>query len=789
MNAKTTLTLVIALVIAVVALWWARSSTSKEGKSLAAAEAKRLLDPPLGVLSGFEVKAGTEPAMVFEMKDDKWRMTAPVAWPAEHFQVNNDATKIRDLKYVTAYPAGDPDRPAGEMSSLDNPPRIVKLTDKDGKSYVVKIGARQALSKKTYVQREGSDTIYLVDEDLNADLHKGLADYRAKNVAAFNQADAVRVEVAGDRQYTLVRGDNKWTVDSPVKGRGDAAKIVGMIHSIVGLTVQKFVEDSPKSLRPYRLEAPRFRVSVTTETKTPKPAATQPASAPAEPEYDVKTQTVHLAFGGAAEKEVFAKLDEEGQTAVFTVTEDALNQAVLPLDELRDKRVTAAPTNRVQRIVVSGGGESLELNKVEGSWQMTSPGQASAPAEFAAVDDFLRNVRNLTATGFETTESPAFGLASPRAVIELTSEGQLEPDRLTIGGVTASKTGAYVRNDREGFVAVVKSEAADALAVRSASFMSRELLKFTATMASKIEIARQDQRYEIVRQGGEWKFVSPIDGQAEAAAVNNVVTNLAGLRGRQAVGGVADAAKFGLDAPAAVVRLTVDVPPKPVKKSTSQPASQPVEPAVTPPASQPSSPPVAPPTTQPAEQIELVPQPPAVYAATLGRHEGKVYAMVEGGSVICEIDAKVLDDLEAELFDTRVLTLNPTEARRVEFSGAPGFAFEKSGADWPLVGEPSFQTDPAKITTLLNAMRDLRTKHYIKYSGANLAEYGLDQPAVTVKAETEGGQTAVLMISAKGSQGADRYGSSSAAAGRVFVISADDAAKFTKQVQDFRRGN
>jgi hypothetical protein len=796
MNAKTTIGLVVALAIAVAGVWWAHSSGSRGKGAPEAPKAKKLLDPPLEELRGFEIKIGSEPALVFEMQDDKWRMTAPVNWPSEVTNVSGDAAKIKDLEYIQAYSKDDPDRPTNEMTSLDNPLRIVKLTDKDGKSYVVKIGSRQTLSKKTYVQREGSDTIYLVDADLNNDMRKGLADYRGKRVADFNQSDAVRVEVSGEQQYTLVKSEGRWTIDSPVKGRADAAKVNAMLRATSGLSVLKFVDDAPQNPRPYGLAAPRLRVAVTTETKTPKaaPATSAPASGPAEPEYELKTKVVRLAFGGKAEKESFAKLDEEGLPTVFQVSEDAVNQVAPSLGDIRDKKVTSLLTNRVQKIVVSAGDEAVTLTKAGGQWGMVlnlTVGQ-SVPAEFAAVDDLLKAVRDLTATGFEAEELPTFGLAAPRATIELAAEGQLEPERLTIGGLTASKTGAYVRNDREGLVAVVKAESAEALAVKPTAFLGRDLLRFTASPASKIDLIRQGQPLELVRREGEWWFTAPISGKAEETAVGNILSDLSGLRGRQAVGRAADSAQFGLDSPEVIVKVTVDSPPMAVKKAPrpadTEPATQPgVEPA------QPSSQPASQPTTQPAaqgvEEFEMVPQPPVVHVLRAGRHDGKVYAMVEGGISVCEVDAKVLDDLEAELLDTRVTVLNPAEVRRAAFSGQATFTFEKSGTDWVLVDEPSFQADAAKVSNLLNALRDLKAKRYVKYNGANPAEYGLDRPAVAVTVETEAGQTTGLLISSTGPQGGDRYAATTAANDRVFVVAADDVAKIAKQVQDFRKGS
>jgi hypothetical protein len=168
--------------------------------------------------------------------------------------------------------------------------------------------------------------------------------------------------------------------------------------------------------------------------------------------------------------------------------------------------------------------------------------------------------------------------------------------------------------------------------------------------------------------------------------------------------------------------------------------------------------------------------------------EAKVYAMTEGGSTISEVDGKVLDDLEAELLDTKVVSLEPSEVRELAFGGKDAFSFEKTGENWKLAGEPSFQVDAAKVTDALNTLRDLKAKSYVTYSGANLADYGLASPALTVRAVTEAGAQVELMMSDKGPGGDDRYATLSTSKDRVFVLGSSDVGKFKKQPKDFQVG-
>ena len=769
MNPRTTIALIAALVIAVVGVWWAQSSSNKPKEETKTTGPQALFEPPLDELTGFELKSADGSDFVFTLADKKWRMTAPMDAVTEHFKVNGDATMVKDLKYSRKYGKGDADRPGPTVTGLDKPQRTVKLTDKSGKSQVLMVGSAQPLSQKTFVLKEGDDTIYLADADLNKDLRRTLADYRGKRVAEFNQNDAVRVEMAGDRPYTLVKTDGKWTVEAPVKGRADAAKVNNLVRALASLNAADFVEDAPKTLRPYGLETPRLRVAVTTETKKPVPQSQSATTQPEEQKFETETKTIRVAFGGGAGDKVFAKIDEPSAPAVFDIQSTVMDQVNVPLEDVRDKQVVTADTRRTQRILVAAGNESVELYQAGGRWQITGPeGPGASPeAELAAVDDLLKTIRELKATGFEAADSPSFGFASPRATITLTIEGQVEPVRLVVGGLTPSKTGAYVRNDAEGLIAVVKAESAEALAVRPMAFRNRELVRFIRDQATRVEVEHDGIACAAARGAtGDWQLVAPVAGKAESKAVENILTDLSNLRGRKVVGGIAEAAAFGLDKPTVRATVVVQPPPKPKPAPTTQP------------------------TTESAPETEEPPPPPVSYTVLLARQGDKAYAEVPDGQIICEVDAKVLDDLQAELLDTVIATIDPAQGRRLAFSFAAegSFSFEKKGNDWTLAGEASFAADPAKVTAVFEGLRDLRAKRYVQYTApAAPAAFGLDKPVLVLTAQAEGGEPITLSISAIGPDGGDRFAAVATAPDRVFVIKAADVAKFAKKVQDFQK--
>lgn len=757
MNPKTTIGLVVALIIALAAVWWAQSS-SVETEEVVAAGPKPLFDPPIGEVIAFEVvQTASGQPMKFELGEDKkWRMTAPLSGPAEQFMITTDTGKVAQLEFVKSYPPDDSDRPTDEMTSLKNPTRIVKLTERDGKVHVVKIGASQMLSSNTYVQKEGDEIIYLVNADLNKDLKHRLTDYRGKRVAEFPQNDAIRIESSGAEHYVLVKSGMKWTVEQPQKARADAGKVSSLLSTLSSLNAEQYIDDKPVSLRPYGLENPRFAISVTTETKVPKSPPEPLTSAPAEPDFEIKSATTRLLIGAEAEDRVFAKVDDPASSAVFEISKAAAKQIMQSLDDLRDRKIVDIGAARVQKLVLGGASGPVELASIDNVWQITAglPGDGPQPAEFAAVDEVIKTLKNLTATGFESQQLPEHGLDAPRASVEVMFEGTVEPIRVLIGANTPSDTGAYVKNERENLVAVVKADQVNPFLGSAASFMNRDLLRMSPQQIARLEFDHSGRQYVLAKQEGAWKFVEPIPANADSQAVANIVNDVSMLRGQKVVALAADAAKYGLDRPVVTVAITEQVLP--------------------------------PATTQP-DQADPNPPAPIVHRLRIGRSAERAFALVEGGRVICEIDPKVLDDLTAETLDRDVLSFDPSTVSRVRFTGANAMTFDRDGDVWRLEGESTFPVDPQKLTELLTALNDLKAERYVVYSGAILGDYGLESPDSAVTIETGDGQSMTLMISARGESEADRFAAVAAQAGRVFLVSSENAARFLKRVADFQK--
>src|SRR5262249_1562786 len=131
----TTIRLSIALVLALILVWWAQSSSNKpKGPS----SDHNLWDPPLADISTLEIQQADGPTLKFTADGANWNMLLPVVGPSENYVVNGSASHLKDLKFLKAYSKSDPDRPTDDMTSLNKPPELVKFTDKNGRSGAIK---------------------------------------------------------------------------------------------------------------------------------------------------------------------------------------------------------------------------------------------------------------------------------------------------------------------------------------------------------------------------------------------------------------------------------------------------------------------------------------------------------------------------------------------------------------------------------------------------------------------------------------------------------------------------
>lgn len=804
MNQKTPILLLVAVALVAVGVYFAQSSPEKRSTEENGGP-KSLFDPKPAEadIVRLEMARADKPTMVFEKSGEEWRIVEPIQAAADKSRVESEASRILNLLYVRAYAKDAADRPGEDTTRLGQPSWVVKLKDKNDKTLTVRIGGPVLMANETYVQIEGDDRIYKVRSNLNSDMRGVLDDFRDKRLADFSVADIVRLSMSGMRTATLSKAEGRWTVEAPIRARADIGEVNNLMSAITNARVTRFVEEGAKNLRGYGLEPPRLTLTLEAEIRKVRPTPPE-ATQPAKPEYDITHRTREIRFGAEVEGKVYGMFGGEGTPVVFQIPESTLTSLAPDLTKLRDKKVVSADPLRATKVRVQGPAGAALLEKQEGQWVIVEPvfeglsGQNKA--EFAAVDDLLKGVRDLKATAFadpgiEVAEDHGFG--GNATTIELWTPDAVESALLTIGGPTRGGTGVYVRNDREQFIAVVKSDAVTALSPTPLAFVDRKLLQFDRGLANRIEIETEGTSRAVSKIGETWMMTEPVTAPSETKAVTDLLADLASLDARTIVGSRDDLANFGLDQPIVRCSVTIQPPPKPMPAATQPAATQPADkggtngesPATTQPAGTSVADAAAGETPPAAEEAA---EPPVVHRLIATRHAGKSYVFVEGGSKIGEVDDQIFRDLTAELHERRVAKFDTSQIASVELRYPDRIlVFEKSGNDWLLEGEPGFRGDAGKLRQIADGVRDLQTTKFVNYQATDPAAYKLDAPAIAVTIRPEEGLPVELRISSEGPPNDEEQRRYATIVGtnKVFLVYGSDAAKFDKQIKDMERSD
>jgi len=826
MNTRTTLILALCLVVvglyfAFVAKPWKEAPRPPEAPKPQDIWADK---PKQEDVLRVEVVSARDPKRVFVKQDDKWLIEQPVKATANKWQIDDIVRESADLKYVRKYEKNAKGRPSDATTELNNPLYTVTLKARDDKSYTLKIGQRTPTGGDTYVQKPDSDEILVADKNLHEKFSRRLSDLRDKRVTDFKTEEAVRVKVAGTENFELVKANNEWMLESPVRCRADKTKADSLLRVLSSLYAQDFVTDKPANLNAYGLAEPRLTATVTIEhKKEPAKKPGEPTTNPAETQPSIETRTLVVQFGGPTDSKAesyFARIG--GEDPVFTVAKSSFTDVAPKLIDLREKQIAKLDPAKCRKIEVTLPTESFVLEKKNGIWNYPD----GTVAEPALVEDLLKAVRDLKAVSFENRESLiGVNIDRPRAQVVVTQEGEPAPISVAVLDKTPSQTNTYLKAGGTDDIAVVPEDSVAQLLAEPISYRKRDMLSFDRNLANRIEIVRGDQTALLSKANNKWSMVAPVHADADADAVRDALSDLSSLRAKKVVA-KGKAAAYGLDKPDLAVTVSVEAPPPPASRPAttaphkgatpeSQPSGAPTvaelrrlwrenhpgEPlpsdlaegdtdaedhAATAPATAPA------PTTAAASQPA---PPPKLYRVRLARKGTDAYAMIDESDLVYQIDPKIYEHLDAEMRDRSVAKFEVPQVISLALIRPDGeMEFTQVDGKWSYRQDNTVTLDDQKIKDLLNAIRDAKVHRYVRYkaAAADLAAYKLDAPANRIVVTASGGRKTELLISADGpanDRDKSRY-ATVVGSDAIFLLKGADVDKLAKKkLSDFTKSN
>jgi hypothetical protein len=325
-------------------------------------------------VTGIDIATPDE-ALAIELADGKWRLTRPIARPADSDAVNDFLEKLGAAR-VKEFAAENP--PSLQGFGLDRPVRIDIHTgrDKDRATKTLLVGRSDQAKQGLYAMRPGEPTVFLLPEDLNKAVPRTAAALRDKTVLPFAREKIAKVEIDGPKgAVTLARDKDQWRITAPEALAADQVEASALLQRVHALKAQAFLTEDASGIPRY-LAKPTLRVTLTDEAGQATTLLLGPSS---ETRGNQPSAYAAVADRGPLVLVSASALDDLGRTA----------------NDLRDRRLLGnLEPKDVQRVTVTRGGKTVVLaRKGEGEWRMEEPTKGAAKS--GKVDDLLYTARGL----------------------------------------------------------------------------------------------------------------------------------------------------------------------------------------------------------------------------------------------------------------------------------------------------------------------------------------------------------------------------------------------------------
>jgi Domain of unknown function (DUF4340) len=369
-------------------------------------------------VTGVEIITRDDAIKAEPAEGDKWRITQPVALPADTDAVRDFLDKLQFARvkdFVAEAPA------SVARYGLDRPVRVTIHTgkDKDRASKAVLFGQVDAEKKGVYAMRAGESSVLLLPDDVWTNVPKNVGALRDKTVVAFDRDKISRIDLESPKgAVTVSREGDQWEIAAPETLPADSVAINTLLSALRDMRAQGFLGQ--------RKVTPTVRVSLW------EPGAQTPTTLGLAPSAE-KRGGQPSAYATVTGREV------------TLVDGRLLEQLAKSVTDLRDRSLLALEPKGIGRVRVTSGDQVVVLERSgETNWKLVEPKRG--PANGDRVDDLLRTIRILRwkeIVSADGSNAAQYGLEPPSLEVIL-----FKADGAEIGGLAVGKRDgdrAYVR--------------------------------------------------------------------------------------------------------------------------------------------------------------------------------------------------------------------------------------------------------------------------------------------------------------------------------------------------------
>jgi len=423
--------------------------------------------------------------------DGQWRLTSPVATPANGAKIESLLAALSSLRVV--------DGPKGFVADnvrdfapygLESPAVTIELTSNQPNEHplILQIGKPVPdHSDRVYVRQGDQDDVVIVDAKALSEIPRTAIALRTQQVTEIEPALATQIEIQTRTQtFSLKKEAAGWLLSSPRSEKADDISVQSFLSRLGTLQTSEFL--GPAVVNKAELDPPIISIKIW-QTTPGQPAADSVADHP--------VLSLRLGRHDVVRRSIYARLENDN---VILALPDTLLE-VLPKNpfSFRDRSINTLKLEQIKKLIISRPGRTDELEPSQGGepnrWRMRRP--IDAPADTTSVTQALAILANLRAEDFVADsigDGKVFGLDRPALEIAWETERM---HQLKIGALVPKTSTFYAALDDNPFVFTLSNEV---VGLFEAEFRDNRVMSFPANRAERVVLRWPNRSLAIRRR-------------------------------------------------------------------------------------------------------------------------------------------------------------------------------------------------------------------------------------------------------------------------------------------------
>jgi hypothetical protein len=545
--------------------------------------------------------------------------------------------------------------------------------------------------------------IFELRADKFNDLFVAASSLEDEKLARFQSKDVNRVEITQPSgKIVLVREKDekkadRWRVTQPIQALGEYDKISELINKLEGLDARVPDVIYSPDLKATGFDSPtNIKIDLALEEELPGPNESKVP----------RKRTIEFVFGkqDTAAKKVNVRVT--GRERVNLVDESVLKLAERPALAYRGRRILDFDAAQVAKIDVKRPSETYSLQQVNSEWKLAAPVTATADKNKAV--NLAEDLSRLEAVEY-VNDAPKpddlknAGLDAPALTATITlADATKPPVMLLIGKQRETKPEYFAKLADGTSIFVIRKDVRDKIDQNSLDFRPLQLWQLAAEAISDVKIQRGGDKYELKKDGADWKITGPFSATASFFLIAPMLDALANpkIAGYQAHS-AAKPEEFGLDKPRLQITFNATEKTKDGDKEKEAPR----------------------------ERTLLIGK------AVEGKPE--VFAKLADDPAIIKLPEAVFinaDKPALDLLDRRLLTDAFRPVTKIQRTGTTTMTATKEEKNWKIEsGMVSFQADQPSLAAMLRTWGTLQADRFVAYGkDVDAAKYGLNPPVDSI---------------------------------------------------------